>query len=721
MSALEQVKAAEALQTEAARDRYENTTAQREANSEARAISGVSVHDTTEQLEARARRLVRKGETSVEAVLELAAASSIPDRRVALERIIGASNDLQSTSFLIRGTRAAATVARITLIDNGREAPLGTGFLVSPRLLMTNNHVLPDAAFAGRVVVEFSAEVDVDNRPVATARYVLDPAALFLTHEDLDFSLVAVAVRQGEAAPGDRFGWNRLLREQGKIVTGEPVNVVGHPMGRLKEISIRNSQLQLQLEGFLHYAADTEPGNSGSPVYNDQWEIVALHHSGVPRTDERGRYVRRDGKLWEPGDGDDAIDWISNEGARVSVIIRTIEQTPVSPAAQALLAEMGPGAGLGMGPAGTPVPATPAPATPVGGEVTPVSEAPAAATPVPPLADLAPGVAVAGNGSVGPVVAGEAAGASGVRGSSVNGTSLVFLHGRSMQGRDPVATRAQWTGGLNRGLTLAGLRPVDVGAAWFPFYGDRFAAAMSARESLAPSALEVAALGDGPAAAEALAPAEPSTRSLYEELIAEAARDAGMPDLLAAATDEAFGAGLIGKLKRQLDWLAGRTGLDHAVIALFFRDVAAYLDRPELRQLVLDAVRETLPASGRVVLVSHSLGTVVAMDLLTMLDPGLDVTMLVTAGSPLGMDTVYKRLLARGPNRPTRVGRWVNAFSAPDPVAIGCPLADDWAGQIEEFVTSNPKERAHNMEEYLADARVAGRISQSLTAPAPVG
>jgi endonuclease G len=114
------------------------------------------------------------------------------------------------------------------------------------------------------------------------------------------------------------------------------------------------------------------------------------------------------------------------------------------------------------------------------------------------------------------------------------------------------------------------------------------------------------------------------------------------------------------------------------------------------------------------VLVSHSLGTVVAMDLLTRLPDQLQVQQLVTAGSPLGMDTVFKRLLTGGPHRPDRVGDWLNAWCPADAVAIGCPLRDDWGDRVTEVITNNPKDRAHSIEEYLADRRVADAIGATL-------
>ena len=69
-----------------------------------------------------------------------------------------------------------------------------------------------------------------------------------------------------------------------------------------------------------------------------------------------------------------------------------------------------------------------------------------------------------------------------------------------------------------------------------------------------------------------------------------------------------------------------------------------------------------------------------------------------------------------GPRRPDRVGDWLNAWCPADAVAIGCPLRDDWGDRLSEVITSNPKDRAHSIEEYLADGRVAAAVGAALGA-----
>ncbi|RZU74982.1 trypsin-like peptidase [Micromonospora kangleipakensis] len=675
MDQLVQLRREQVRQCAAASQRFEQYRSARAANLE-KQEAGKRLVGTQEQLEARAGRLIRTGEVQVGAMLD--AARTELSRPLLLERIIGESKDLQASSFLARGARAAASVARISIRDDGRELPLGTGFLVSPRLLLTNNHVLPDPAVARQVVIEFGAEMSVENLPLVPLRYDLDPDGLFVTDVELDFTLVLVSPGADRQPPGVVFGWNRLVAQLGKILVGEAVNIVGHPMGRKKEIAIRNNRLEVELTKFLHYSTDTEPGNSGSPVFNDQWEVVALHHCGVPRTDDQGRVLRRSGALWSEGDGDDAIDWMANEGARVSVIVKHLASLDPDAQHRTLLAEMGPEAGLGGGP---------------------IVVAPAAAVPVcaGPSVDLEAAVVRRGVPA---------------RPGALGGNHLLFLHGRGQEGHDPGAMRRSWTAALNHGLTLAGLHTIDPVDVWFPFYGDRFMETVRTTES---AFVSIEALSAQPAAT--LAPAAPSTRILYETLVAEAAACAGMPDVDVLAPEGRFShlVGLVvSKLQRQLSWVAARSGLDTFVIAQILRDVAAYLDNERVRRAVLDAVRETLPASGRLVIVSHSLGTVVAMDLIHELAPNLDVALLVTAGSPLGIDSVYNRLLLCGPNRPERIARWLNTWCPADAVAIGCPLHDDWRGQLDEIAVDNPKERAHNITDYLTHHPVARAVAEAL-------
>ncbi|MFG1708294.1 trypsin-like serine peptidase [Nonomuraea sp. M3C6] len=646
---------------------------------------GEAFPDSPEMLAARAARLIQRNGVPVEAAMEATRADSL-DRPRMYERILGVAKDLQAWSFLPRGMRAARTVARISVSENGREIPIGTGFLVSPRLLLTNHHVFPGATAARSAFVEFDAQVTIDNIPDVSRRFTLAPDTFFIADPDLDFALVLVSPGADGRPLGETFGWNRLSVQTGKLVIGEPVNIIGHPSGRLKEISIRENRLEARLDDFIQYQTDTEPGSSGSPVFNDQWEVTALHHSGVPRTDDQGRILRRDGQIWQEGDGDDAVDWISNEGVRVSAILKQLAALPLDTARLAFLAEMGPEAGLQNGAAAR---------TAVAGSVPP------------------PAPSVDGS----PVETGVRADDAYVRTTATRiglpsrptafggSKHLVFLHGRGQEGRDPEQLRRYWTAGLNGGLTRAGLTTITPADVWFPFYGLQLAQALRTRE--APRGVV-----DDPV--EAAAPGSGATRRLYEQMIIEAATRAGMP-----AERPARAEGLGDAVHQGLSWLANTTNLDRLLIAAIFGDVAAYLDDQRIRETVLDCVLQTMPRTGRLVLVSHSLGTVVAMDLLTRLDPRVEVELLVTAGSPLGMDSVHKRLLTGGPQRPGRVARWFNAWCPIDPVAIGCPLGDHWQGELAETPVTNPAGRAHDIEEYLAHPEVAHVIGIPLTSPSP--
>jgi V8-like Glu-specific endopeptidase len=71
--------------------------------------------------------------------------------------------------------------------------------------------------------------------------------------------------------------------------------VVGHPKAGPLQFSLNDSVLLdvCPYERLMHYRTPTEPGSSGSPVFNSKWEVVALHHAGsqkAPRLHGLGEY-----------------------------------------------------------------------------------------------------------------------------------------------------------------------------------------------------------------------------------------------------------------------------------------------------------------------------------------------------------------------------------------------------------------------------------------------
>jgi endonuclease G len=234
-------------------------------------------------------------------------APEVPDsatRDELLEAIINTA-DFVGTRYLDEGVAAARAVGRILIKDDrGRLIGYGTGSMISPDLMLTNHHVLDTARTAVTSQVEFNYQDGIDGKLLNVATFGLDPDRFFLADEALDFAIVAVRAATEELAP---FGFNRLIKSDGKALVGEFVTIVQHPRGEKKQVALRENRIIDGQDRFLHYSADTEPGSSGSPVFNDQWEVVALHHASVkaPEHTEFGG--------------------ILNEGIRVSAIVGAVE------------------------------------------------------------------------------------------------------------------------------------------------------------------------------------------------------------------------------------------------------------------------------------------------------------------------------------------------------------------------------------------------------------
>jgi V8-like Glu-specific endopeptidase len=238
-----------------------------------------------------------------------------------LEGIVDKDDSVWLT-FFSRGLTVARAVGRVVRTPPRQPIrPEGTGVLISSQLLLTNNHVIPEAAEAAEMGVQFHYEYGDDGQELQPDLWHFAPGAFFSTDEDLDFTVVAVAEQPGQDPPGRAYGCVRLIEQTGKVLMGEAINVVHHPAGDRKSVSIRENRLVAEDELWLRYLSDTRHGSSGAPVFNDQWEMVALHHGGVPQRDPRGRRLSLAGTPWTQDMGEDAVAYIGNEGARVSKIV----------------------------------------------------------------------------------------------------------------------------------------------------------------------------------------------------------------------------------------------------------------------------------------------------------------------------------------------------------------------------------------------------------------
>lgn len=249
----------------------------------------------------------------------------------AKERIIG-NNDLVSINYLTLGYIASRAVCRIHVknIKGGNEG-YGTGFLITPDLLLTNNHILADSGSAANSFAEFNYEYNLKGTPATSILFDLDPEKYFYTNAELDYTVVAIkSTSKTRNRSISEFGYLKLSEERNTVVVSEFVSIIQHPGGGYKQIAIRENEVLTKDENYITYMTDTAQGSSGSPVFNDQWQVVALHHSGVPKKDDNGNYLCKDGGVFQPGMDDSFIDWISNEGINISAILADLKSNNMS-------------------------------------------------------------------------------------------------------------------------------------------------------------------------------------------------------------------------------------------------------------------------------------------------------------------------------------------------------------------------------------------------------
>jgi V8-like Glu-specific endopeptidase len=207
-----------------------------------------------------------------------------------LEKIVG-ENTLRPIAFLAQGLHVARSVAYIS-VRSGVQRWSGTGFLVAPDVFLTNNHVVPEADLLSDIVIRFNFEEDFQGKSQQPSEYQAKVGSFFQTNQELDYTLFQV-----EGNPGAHWGWIPLAPQV--IRKGDRVNIIQHPSGQPKQISLQNNFVEYVGGPVVQYVTATLNGSSGSPVFNDNWEVIALHHAGgmLREPSTQRRYFRNEGIL----------------------------------------------------------------------------------------------------------------------------------------------------------------------------------------------------------------------------------------------------------------------------------------------------------------------------------------------------------------------------------------------------------------------------------------
>ena len=157
------------------------------------------------------------------------------------------------------------------------------------------------------------------------------------------------------------------------------------------------------------------------------------------------------------------------------------------------------------------------------------------------------------------------------------------------------------------------------------------------------------------------------------------------------------------------------------------RPGASFRVQDDIRRRFLDAVIEGSKKPGPHIVVSHSMGTVIAYDCLKRVPECPQIDGLLTIGCPLGLDEVQDKLKpgwSRGNGFPhERVqGHWVNVYDRFDPVAgFDAKLANDYQRNQEAVVRDINEQNSgrwrHNISKYLGGAKLREALRELLGLP----
>jgi V8-like Glu-specific endopeptidase len=191
--------------------------------------------------------------------------------------------ELIDVGFLSRGIERSSSVCRIELPTGGG---VGTGFLVAPDLVLTNYHVVAPAdgddlaTAAADLVLRFGYVTAPEGREADGQSFRLHPDEAIVQASpvaELDYALLRAEAKIRAAAdlrPLER-------PKQAVLAKGMGLNILQHPRGGTMQVALSSNGVTGVYDDIrrVQYVTLAEGGSSGSPCFDDEWQLVALHHA----------------------------------------------------------------------------------------------------------------------------------------------------------------------------------------------------------------------------------------------------------------------------------------------------------------------------------------------------------------------------------------------------------------------------------------------------------
>lgn len=285
-----------------------------------------------------------------------------------------------------------------------------------------------------------------------------------------------------------------------------------------------------------------------------------------------------------------------------------------------------------------------------------------------------------------------------------------MVHGIAQGGRNVDELRTIWIETLQEGLHLAGGRwPRDLKVD-FPYYGDALDQAVA--QAALPTPADVVAKGPGQ---------NDPFEQFMQSALAEMQAQGGIADAVVSASMEP-GPGSQEKGIRNWRWVQALarvidrrfTAASSFTIEAFLREVFVYIARPAVRRRI-DAIVDAEVTTEPTVVIGHSLGSVVAYNVVRARRREVDVRRFITVGSPLGLRAISSRLGVV--EHPAAKSGWFNAYDKRDIVALNPLDASNFPvapAIVNHEKVDNSSDNRHGIIGYLDDRGVAAQVAAAL-------